>query len=907
MPLHALRWFVSRYPGRVVAAWLALAVAVVAGELAGFLPSLTRLAAEGQARLLPEDSESAHAARVIREVWPEQWYEALAVAVLHRPEGGLTGADARYAAALADRIRSPDDRPDPVLRVLGPGSPREVAERTVSADGTTRLVLVPMSTSFVAPITQEAVAWLRALTEGPDAALPPPAGLEVAWSGDAVIGKAYMADVRTSLDRAAIITVFLLLGVLLAVYRSFVLAMAPLVTIGVGLILSRSVLGLMARAGWEVSPLVELFLVVILFGCGTDFCLLISWRFGEHWNAGNPPAAMRTALRHASEPLLSSAGTVIVGLLLMGTTRFKLFSSTGPSVALGLAITLVASLTLAPALLVLLARHRPKAFRGLTRPASGFWDDVGRLVLRRPIVAWVGTVAVMLPLACLGFDTRFLQDLFSEMPAETPSVKTFRRIAEKFGPGSVAPLTLVVRADADLSRSEGLALIDDLSRLLTRMRRLDEVRSATQPLGSPEPLGPARLAARLEEVNKGFTVMAEGARRLHDGLIEGGARLRTALQLRDLTGIDLTGSPRESSESLLRGLAQASGAMLGLGRPPSPPPSQAPETQPGSQESPRDARLVMLEQLTQAADGAEQIAQGARRAQQVVTEILSDPVGQRALDRLLITRETVREHPELSRSFAAYLSPDGRVARFDLTQADRIFSTEAMRQVRALRERVRDFLDEQDEVRIEGLAVTGANAESADIWSLTRRDQYQTWVVVPLGVFLILLLTLRDPLACANLVLTMVLTYAFALGATHLVFITWMGADGLDWKVPLFLFVLLVAVGVDYNIFLMTRLQKEARVLGLKAGINRAVAQTGGLISSAAAITAASFASFLFSPLASLRQLGFALVVGIVVDAALVRPVLVPCGHWLLNRRHERRRTFKVLAAPVGELARVPD
>ena len=155
---------------------------------------------------------------------------------------------------------------------------------------------------------------------------------------------------------------------------------------------------------------------------------------------------------------------------------------------------------------------------------------------------------------------------------------------------------------------------------------------------------------------------------------------------------------------------------------------------------------------------------------------------------------------------------------------------------------------------------------------------------MPIGVFLVLLLTLRDPMPCFNLVATMVLTYAFALGATHLLFVTILGAAGIDWKVPYFLFVLLVAVGVDYNVFLMARLREESHRTELGTAIIRAVGQTGGLITSAAAITACSFASFLFSPLSSLRQLGFALVVGITIDALIVRPVLVPCGHWLLNR-----------------------
>ena len=120
----------------------------------------------------------------------------------------------------------------------------------------------------------------------------------------------------------------------------------------------------MTLAGWEVSPLVELFLVALLFGCGTDFCLFVSWRFGEHWDAGDPARAMRVALERSSSTLLTSAGTVIVGLSLMGTTRFKLFSSTGPSVAIGLAITLAAALTLTPALLIIVARLRPRAFSG---------------------------------------------------------------------------------------------------------------------------------------------------------------------------------------------------------------------------------------------------------------------------------------------------------------------------------------------------------------------------------------------------------------------------------------------------------------------------------------------------------------------------------------------------------------
>ena len=473
-----------------------------------------------------------------------------------------------------------------------------------------------------------------------------------------------------------------------------------------------------------------------------------------------------------------------------------------------------------------------------------------------------------------------------------------RLIASKFDMGIMAPLTVVLESTGDLHTSEGLALIDDVSRHLSHQRRLTEVRSATQPLGSPDLLAPARIDARLGAVNAGFAQIEDGAGQLRKGLTEGAAKLRAALWLEQKTGLPLTGgspgetssadTPERSRRGLAGGLKQTSIALLGTGVSstvkrgtggPSATPTDRPETPP----------QAMLRELTRAAEGAGRIAEGAGRARREVRTILADPVGRKALDRLLIDEETIRTHPELRQGFDLYITADGRRARLDLTQAERIVSAGSMDQVVTLRRRLNDFLGDRDGPAVTA-TLTGPNAESADIRALTRSDQIQSWFVIPLGVILVLMFALRDPLACVNLVATMILTYAFALGMTHLVFVTMLGAEGIDWKVPYFLFVLLVAVGVDYNVFLMDRVRQEKDRLGLRLGIIRAVGRTGGLISSAAAITACSFASFLFSPLGSLRQLGFALVVGIAVDALLVRPLLVPCGHWLLNRRHEEDR-----------------
>ena len=132
------------------------------------------------------------------------------------------------------------------------------------------------------------------------------------------------------------------------------------------------------------------------------------------------------------------------------------------------------------------------------------------------------------------------------------------------------------------------------------------------------------------------------------------------------------------------------------------------------------------------------------------------------------------------------------------------------------------------------------------------------------------------------------LGYLASLGMTELVFKAlhhgpepWVG---LDWKVGFFLFVILVAVGEDYNIFLMARVIEEERKHGVIEGTRLAVAHTGGIISSCGLIMAGTFGSMLTGSLTTLRELGFALGLGVLLDTFLVRPILVPAFVVLLDR-----------------------
>ncbi|QSR28744.1 hypothetical protein CFH99_24280 [Nocardioides aromaticivorans] len=181
--------------------------------------------------------------------------------------------------------------------------------------------------------------------------------------------------------------------------------------------------------------------------------------------------------------------------------------------------------------------------------------------------------------------------------------------------------------------------------------------------------------------------------------------------------------------------------------------------------------------------------------------------------------------------------------------------------------------------------VGGEEATALDEREGAGRDR---WVVLPLilGVVLLaLVLLLRSAVAPLLLVATVLATYAASMGASWWLFTGPLGFDALDVQVPLFAFLFLVALGVDYNIFLVTRAREEAREHGTRDGMLRALAATGGVITSAGILLGAVFAVLGVLPLVVLAQLGVVVCLGVLLDTLVVRTVLVPALAMLLGER----------------------
>jgi len=172
--------------------------------------------------------------------------------------------------------------------------------------------------------------------------------------------------------------------------------------------------------------------------------------------------------------------------------------------------------------------------------------------------------------------------------------------------------------------------------------------------------------------------------------------------------------------------------------------------------------------------------------------------------------------------------------------------------------------------------VGGPDASSLDIQTANERDRMVIMPLVLLVVFVILCLLLRSIVAPLVLTATVVLSFAASLGVSVLVFEHIFGFNGIEPSIPLLGFVFLVALGIDYNIFLMSRVHEEAKQLGTRRGMLRGLSVTGGVITAAGIVLAATFAVLGVLPLVSLTELGFIVAFGVLLDTLIVRSILVP-------------------------------
>jgi RND superfamily putative drug exporter len=383
---------VVRHPIWVIVVWVVAAAAVI-----GFAPKLT--STNDEASFLPSHYESIQAMDLQQKAFPQAATPA-AIIVFERQDGtALADADSTKVTSIGRTLSGSH-----IANVTA------IAATPPSANKLVQIIAVQMTqqTNPNDKSQSNAVQALRTALQAQVAGTDLKAGI----TGTA----AQNLDSQSSGDRATkiigIATIGLILVLLLIIFRSPIIALLPVITIGVVSQVATGLIGWANKAfNLKTDSSVSAMLIVVLFGVGTDYILFLMFRYRERLRAGeDPKTAMISAVARVGEAIASAAGAVIIAFLALTLSTLGLFKSLGPALAIAVATTLVAGLTLIPAIVSLLGAKvfwPSKAWK--REPTGARFAAIGRSLGRRPaLYAGVsGVVLVILAIFALGFHPNF--------------------------------------------------------------------------------------------------------------------------------------------------------------------------------------------------------------------------------------------------------------------------------------------------------------------------------------------------------------------------------------------------------------------------------------------------------------------------------------------------------------------
>jgi len=772
---------VSRRWALVLLAWAALMVG-----LRQVAPRWEDVTHDGDFAYLPGEMTSVRGEKLLAAAFPDHLARSQIALVLSRPDGRLLEEDFHMADQLLEKFTPSDDRAT-VPEALRPISTvwsyesQVVGRKLVSPagyQGQAMLIVLQLRNEFMAidnmKLLAEVYATLDEIRSRPGYA----PGLELGVTGSAAIGTDMLFAAEESIRNTNTATIVLVVVILLLVYRAPGLVLAPLLTIAISLWVAVDLVALLSQAsqqhGWfdfKVFKTTKIFIVVILFGSGTDYCLFLISRFREELRRGLEPArAMVEAMSGVGGALAASALTTIVGLGTMVFADFGKFRNSGPAIALCLLVALLACLTLTPALLRAGGwlvfwpfGSRPARAGGETSAGlcDGAWRWLARGIMARPGLILVVSLLLLAPLAWKGIRVPVTYDLLNELKPDRRSVQGTRLLQRHFLTGETGPVTVLAHQPAaDFTTREGLAAISHLTKDLYNLEYVDASGKPVQPI----------------------------------------------LSVRSLT----------------EPLGDRPGTFMPF-----------------------------------------------------------SAAGRRKL--------AVLKHPKTKATFLSQAEPyAAKVARFDLVFQYDPFSREATGLLDYVQQHLeKQAADPQSPWYRARFDFVGTTAGIRDLETVTTSDRVRIQQLVVLAVLGVLVLMLGRLWVCTYLVLSVLLGYFVTIGITEM-FFQWLRGEtfhGLDWKVPIFLFVLLVAAGADYTVYLTTRVFEEQRRWGPRAGLQSAIVNTGGIITSCGIIMAGTFAAMISGTLRAMQELGFALALGVLLDTFLIRTILVPAFLALLSRR----------------------
>ena len=521
--------FLKNHVFSLIAWVLILIISVVA------LPNITELTNAHSDITLPSNVES-NVAQSIENNWGAKKKNTYAIAlVFNKEHGKLTDADKQAINNTLDKFTN-DKSKYGIKDTLLPDSNIATRKKLQSKDGTTWVAQFNVSKKgrTVEQVYNQMNRDVKTQ------------GLRTYVTGADVLQHDFSASIQEGIKKTEAITVVFIFIVLIIVFKSPIVPLISLLTVGVSFLTSFSIVtNLVEHANFPFSNFTQVFMVIVLFGIGTDYNILLYDKFKEDLGKGmDKYKAMHDALRNAGKTILYSGSSILIGFTALSLAKFSIYRS-AVGVAVGVAVLLVVLLTLNPFFMAVLGKRMFWPVKEFTGESDNkLWHGISASTLKHPII-YLAVLAVVTVPFMLMYSGHLNYDDTDEIADSVPSKQGLLVVQKHFSKGMAEPSYLYIQSKHRLDNEENLKLIDQLTRQLQQSKDVSFATSVTQPYGEPIDMlyvnnqlntvndGVDQARSGLGKLSKGANKVANGANRLRDGadqLQDGTGRLQSGAQ-----------------------------------------------------------------------------------------------------------------------------------------------------------------------------------------------------------------------------------------------------------------------------------------------------------------------------------------------------------------------------------------
>ena len=878
----------------------------------------------GQAQSVPmaaEDAPSTIAMNKIGKVFQE--YDSnTSVMILLESDQPLGDAAHGYYDQVVAKLKADTAH---VEHVQDFWSDPLTAAGSQSADGKAAYVQVYLAGNMGEALANESVAAAQEIVSS----VPTPPGITTFVTGPSAL----MADTHIAGDRSLQLTTMLTFGVitfmLLFVYRSIVTVLLALFMVGIEAAVARGVVAVLGHNHLiGLSTFAVSLLTLMAIAAATDYVIFLFGRYQEARSKGKDREAAYYEMFHGTAHVILGSGLTIAGAMLcLHFTRSPMFKSLGIPVAVGMVVVVAAALTLGPAVVV--AAGKVGALEPKRAMRVRFWRRIGAAVVRWPGPILIGTIALSLVglLALPGYHTDYNDRHY--LPPDIPANQGYAA-ADRHFPGSrLNPELLMIESDHDLRNSADFLVIERVAKQIFHQPGIGRVQSITRPLGTPiehssipfmigmqgnlQTMNMSYLQDRMKDMlkmgddmdinidsmTKMYDLMGALNAVTHDMVGKMDITYEDISELRDniadfddffrpirnylywephcfdipmcwatrsifdtIDGIDAT---TDDFQTLLPSLHQLD-VLTAEMRTLMPPMIDTMRSMQTMQLTMQSTQAGMYDQMQEMQEN-----QGA----------LGKAFDDAKNDDSFYLPPEVFDNPDFKRGMKMFLSPDGNAVRFIISHEGDPMSKEGLSHVDTIRNAAFEAIKGTP---LEGskIYLAGTSTSFKDMQDSANYDLMIAGIAALCLIFIIMLILTRAVVAAAVIVGTVALSLGTSFGLSVLIWQNILGQP-LHFMVLAMSVIILLAVGSDYNLLLVSRFKEEIPA-GLNTGIIRSMGGTGSVVTSAGLVFALTMATMVFGELKVLAQVGSTIAMGLLFDTLVIRSFMTPSIAALLGR-----------------------